>query len=121
MSNLSRKIAGRREFIKEYEGITLRLRRPTHAEFLKFIDDKGNVELKFDDLLGVATEFVVDWPGSTEADFVPSGRSDQLPFDREAWSEIIKDRPELWSKIAEDVLQTYYKYAEEKEDRKKNS
>lgn len=64
--------------------------RPQEGEMVR-VKNMTAVEL--------ATEYVIDWHGVTEADLVPSGGSDPVAFDRELWFEWCRDRHDFWSPI----------------------
>lgn len=115
MSLLSDKIKRAREFRKEIEGWKLILRRPTDYERDKAFR-KDDI-----DALDIAKMFVVGWEEVTEAKFIVSGSSDPLPFDPEAWAELVQDLPELWSPITKAVIDSWVEYNERREGRRKNS
>jgi hypothetical protein len=89
MSALSDRMRKRREFRREVAGFTLILRRPSHAEYVALERSQATH-------LEVAERFVVGWEGVTEADLVVSGGEDEMPFDPEAWRELLADTPALW-------------------------
>lgn len=113
-SSLGDKIRKAREFTLEAEGWKLRLRRPTDAEAARILRTEKQ------DFLAVASEYVIDWEDVCEADLVASGSSDPIPFDRDAWSEIVVDRPELWQPIADAVIERWMQHNEARGARSKN-
>lgn len=114
MQNTLQKIRKAREFTKEIEGWTLRLRRPTDAEAKIFKGEKVSH-------IDIANQFVIGWEGVTEADLVNSGASDLVEFDSELWAEVVQDRPELWNGITDSVLESFLNYRKTREERRKNS
>lgn len=68
----------------------------------------------------LATEYVVDWQGVTEADLVPSGGSDPVPFDRALWAEWCRDRHELWAPITDAISSAIAAHLEKREAAAKN-
>lgn len=115
MSQLSEKIKRAREFRREFDGWKLILRRPTDYERDKV--------LRQDDIdaLDIVTRFVVGWEEVTEAKLVPSGGSDPVEFDQDAWREIAQDLPGLWQDIAKAVIDSWVAHNDKREDRRKNS
>lgn len=118
MPTLAEKIRKAREFEREFtaggETWRLRLRRPTDAEAV-VIMRRENL-----DFLHVAKRFVIGWRDVTEAKLVPSGASETLAFDAEAWAEIIADQPLLWQPVAEAVVASWVEHNERREGREKN-
>lgn len=115
MSNLSEKIRKSREFRREIEGWKLIMRRPTDYERDKIFrqDDL--------DALDIVTTFVVGWEDVTEAHLVPSGSSDPIDFDRDAWREIVQDLPDIWNEITKAVVDSWVQHNDNREARRKNS
>lgn len=114
MSALGDKIRKAREFKIEVEGWKLELRRPTDAEAAEILRSDKH------DFLRVATQYVIGWEDVCEADFVASGASDPIPFDRDAWIEIVADRPELWQPINDAIIERWSQHNAEREARSKN-
>lgn len=112
MSALGDKMRKAREFKREVDGLMLVMRRPNEAEYAR-LERQGATRFQ------VAEQFVIGWEGVTEADLLPSGGSDALTFDRDAWSELLGARHELWDagKIIQDE---FWKHQDSREERAKN-
>lgn len=113
MSSAGEKLRKAREFKKTFDGLTLRLRRPTEREY-------GQMERAREGHLAFAERFVVDWEGVTEADLWASGGAEAVPFDLDVWHEYIADRHELWEPISKAIAEAFQKYFDEREERAKN-
>ncbi|MCP4935676.1 MAG: hypothetical protein GY927_16080 [bacterium] len=85
------------------------IRRPTDMEAItmQYTSTKEAV-------LGVM-RFVNEWKGVTEADVVPGGTGDSVPFDADLFAEWVQDRPELWSALIDGVLDAYTQHREAQE------
>jgi len=70
--------------------------------------------------LHVAREFVTGWEDVTEADVVPSGGPDAVPFYRQLWHEWCDDRPDFWEPIWNAVMDAYVLHAKNRKDAEKN-
>lgn len=114
MSALGDKIRKAREFSIELEGWKLKMRRPTDAEAA------GILRTGKQDFLKVAADYVIGWEDVTEAEIVASGGSDPIPFDRDAWAEIVADRPELWQPINDAVIERWSQHDKARGARSKN-
>ena len=114
MSKLADKIRRAREFTREIDGWTLKLRRPTDAEAGAILGQDSAPVLK------VATDFVIGWEGVTEADLINSGASDPAPFDKDTWAEVIVDRPNMWEPICTAVVNAWVEHNKARTDRAKN-
>src|SRR5690606_146766 len=75
------------------------VRRPTEMQITRW-RNAAALEVTFT----IVAECVVDWRGITEADLVPSGASDQAPFDAETYRLWAEDRPDVWQPLAEAVM-----------------
>lgn len=112
MSSLGDRMRKAREFKREVDGKTLIMRRPNEAEYAK-LERQG--ASGFD----VALKFVIGWEGVTEADLVPSGGSDEVPFDYDAWGELLGSRRELWE-VGKIIQDEFWQHQEKREERAKN-
>jgi hypothetical protein len=80
--------------------------RPNETEIPRFMRrDEGGLRLQAE--IEEVCEFVVDWSGFTEADFLPPGvgASDPVPFDSDLWRDYVADRARLCKDVAERLLQ----------------
>ena len=114
MASLAERMRKAREFEREIKGWRLRLRRPTDDEARSIFgaDEVSPAE--------VCTRFVCGWSGVTEADLVVSGGSDEVPFDRDVWREVVVDHPELWEPIASAVVDAYQQHSNKRAETAKN-
>ena len=114
MVSVADKIRRAREFDREIDGWTLRLRRPTDWE-ANTIFHEGKA-----DALEVAKRFVIGWKDIKESDLLNAGGSDPVKFDPAIWAEIIEDTPAMWQPIAEAVVDAWVRHNEARENRSKN-
>lgn len=75
------------------------VRRPTEMQITRW---RGNEALEV--TFTIVAECVVGWRGVTEADLVPGGSDDQMPFDADAYRMWAEDRPDVWQPLAEAVM-----------------
>lgn len=112
MSALGEKIRKQREFKHDVQGVTFICRRPSRVQWVRLAANEATI-------VDIAREFVVGWEGVSEATFIRSGRSDEIDFDKDVWSEWLDDTPDLWE-IGAEIQRRYIKSAEDKEEREKN-
>lgn len=104
MSDIIKRLRKAREATLEIDGHTYTYRRPTDAEASKFSsNDIGVVD--------IVRVFVIGWD-LTEADLLPSGGSDPVPFSPELWREYVDDKPNLWPPLFEAIVASYSKHQE---------
>ena len=113
MSKLLDRIRKGRESTLAIDKHTVTIIRPTVEQM---------VALKADGYshLDLAKHFVVGWAGVTEADIIPAGASEALPFEADVWREWLADHPEWWSPIGMAVVEAFNSYSEYREDAAKN-
>jgi hypothetical protein len=95
---IDRMLAAREQWVELGAGKAIKIRRPDELQLLTM---RRGAEV----LLGV--EMMVsqafDWRGFAESDLIPSGASDPVPFDREAWRLWLGDHRDCWP-IVSDAL-----------------
>lgn len=104
------KIRRARESGVSADGRTYTVRRPTDAEALEM---QGKAPLEF------VRRFVVGW-NVTEADLVPGGGSEVVPFSADLWCEFVEDRPQIWEPLATAILEGYTAHVKQREVDEKN-
>ena len=57
--------------------------------------------------------FVCGWEAVTESDIILSGDPHPLPFDHDACSEWLADRPDLFAKVAEALVVAFKRHCED--------
>lgn len=112
MSNLGERMRKAREFTREVGGIKLVMRRPSRMEYARYQADKVPI-------VELAKRYVIGWEGVTEADLVPSGGSDVVAFDADAWHELLAERQDLWS-VGEIIEQEFWSHWDKAEERAGN-
>lgn len=81
------------------------VRRPTEMQIARW---RGAAALAVS--LTVVVECVVDWRGVTEADLIPGGSGDPVPFDRDAYAMWAEDRPDIWEPLGEAITRAVKDY-----------
>ena len=104
-----------RESWAEADGKAYKVRRPTEMEMVRSRDG-NSVPIG----LAMLTKVVVDWKGVTEADLVPSGASDPVPFSPELWEEYVADRPGLWEVLTNALIDLTERHQKRQESELKN-
>jgi hypothetical protein len=89
---IARMNAARERIVPLTEKLSVTLRRPTDLERLTYAGVGGIARDKL-------FNHVVDWKGFTEADLVPSGATDEVPFDAAVWALWIADHPQHWDAV----------------------
>lgn len=110
---LQRMRAARERVVTLAPDRSVTVRRPTDLELTTYARGGG---------MDTTTVFdhVVDWSGFTEADLVPSGASDAVPFDRELFAEWVADHPQHWPTIAAAITDMIEARKQAREDGTKN-
>ena len=114
MATPDERIRKSREFTRDFEGLELRLRRPSVREF-------AQLEREQWDVFRVADAFVVGWEGVSEADLWPGGGEDAVAFSTAVWQEYLADREHLWEPVAQAIAESFSAFLDKREGRKKNS
>lgn len=94
---IARMNAARERVVPLTDKLSVTLRRPTDLERLNYSNSGG---IPRDKLFA----HVVDWKGFTEADLVPSGSSDDVPFDAAVWALWIADHPQHWDAVVTELV-----------------
>jgi hypothetical protein len=93
-------------------GKGVRVRRPLLS---------GALTLQRKTVLDAVCECSVDWRGFREADLLPSGAEDAVPFDAALFRDVVADRPDWLAKIDNKLSAAIGAYAEELKDSLGNS
>lgn len=113
MSALSQKMRRAREVRVPAGKHTFVIERPTP-------EDMGEIK-RVGASQAALKRFVVGWEDVTELDLgLPGGDPHPLPFDADACSEWLADRPDLMSAVGDAVLKSYVAYREKLEQQAKN-
>ena len=110
--SLADKIRKARETGVEVNGGVWTIRRPTDEEAAA-ISSRG------DGLLTIVKSFVIGWP-LKEIDLISGGTDIAVPFDAEAFSEWVADKPELWEPLGTAILSAYKTHADKRDTSVKN-
>jgi len=111
---LARLDAQRETWVDLPDGKRLKYRRPYEVDLPQF-------------LRGVRIEHVIDyacdWSGFTEADLLGAavGSSDPLPFHRDLWAAVVRDRARYLPVVAKAMVETAAAYLQKRVDTAKNS
>lgn len=89
------KLRRAREQDVEAGGFTFTIRRPTFEQFVAL---RGAREV------AAYARYVVGWKGVRELDLVPGGGPELAPFDADACSEWLADRPDLAAPLMEAIV-----------------
>lgn len=110
---IARMNAARERNVPLTEKLSVTLRRPTDLERLTYAVGGGIPRDKI-------FTHVVDWKGFTEADLVPSGATDEVPFDAAVWALWIADHPQHWDAVAAALVEMIEARATEPDRAAKN-
>jgi hypothetical protein len=94
MSALIERLRAARESTVEIDGITLKVRRPTHTDLVYLRSDTDEQFVR---------RCVVGWVGVREVDVVPGGAAHLVDFDIDVCVEWFKDVPGRWGKLGEAI------------------
>lgn len=86
--------------------------RPTDVEFTALMANG-----KFNEL---GAKHVIGWDAVTENDVVGGGSPELVAFDKDLWSEMYSDRPDLWTPVSTAILEAYQLHTKAMEDVPKN-
>lgn len=114
-ASLIEKMRAARESWAEVDGKSYKIRRPTELDLMR-ARQGTTVAIGLDML----TKVVVDWKGVTEADLIPSGASDEVPFSQEVWAEYVADRNDIWQPITARLLELMEQHNKRQEASLKN-
>ena len=67
----------------------------------------------------VCRRHVMGWSGVKECDIIEGGGKDDLPFDRDDFSEAIGEKMDWWKEIAKTVLDDAFERIKQKESHQK--
>ncbi len=104
MSALSARLRKAREMSVEAGGHTFTVLRPTPLEREEGVRTLGPSRW--------VLSLVIGWGKVTESDLLPGGDPHPLPFDQDACSEWLSDRPDLFAVVADGVVKGFTAYAE---------
>jgi hypothetical protein len=87
----------RRQWVPLSGGLRVRIQRPAETDFGRF---RAGVSVDH------VIEYVDGWDGFTEASILGAsqGSSDAVPFTRELWREIVRDRAEWVQPVAQAIV-----------------
>lgn len=112
MSTLSQRMRRAREVRVPAGKYTFVIERPTPEDIAELRGGVSHAALK---------RFVIGWEGVTELDLgLPGGDPHPLPFDADACSEWLADRPDLMDVVGDAVLQAWVAYRDKLEQQAKN-
>lgn len=114
-ASLIEKMRAARESWAEVDGKSYKIRRPTELDMMRSRQG-ATVAIGLDML----TKVVVDWKDVTEADLIPSGASDPVPFSPELWAEYVADKANIWPPITEKLLELIEQHNKRQEASLKN-
>lgn len=102
---LIKKLLAQREFwVVLPDGKRIKLRRPAERQIVDLAKrgDDGEARIEF----GVETikQCAVDWDGIAEADLLPGGASDAVPFDAGLFALLVDDRRDWWQPLSEALM-----------------
>jgi hypothetical protein len=109
---LQKRLAFREEWVDLGDGKRVRFRRPLMA---------GTLALQRKPALDSVVENVVDWEGFTEADVLPSGGEDAVPYDADLFRDVVADRLDWILKIDRAIGDAITAYATKLKDSLGNS
>ena len=102
-----RRLQAAREKWVEVQGKRYKIRRPLDREMRGLFKSGGDVGES------LATDFVIDWAGVTEADLAPGvGGEHEVPFTRAAYLEWTGDRLAVFAEIASAIWTEYQAHRE---------
>ena len=118
-SALIRKLQAQRERdVEVAPGKVLVFRGPPETEFGRFMRPGVGMEAAIADV----RDYVIGWRGITEADLLGSavGASDEVPFSRELWCEVIPNRADWVKAVAPKLLDYIVDHVQRQEGIAKN-
>lgn len=110
---IARMNAARERSVPLFDGHSVTVRRPTDLALLEYRADGG---ITADRMFRCA----VGWAGFSEADLVPSGASDAVPFDLDVWLMWIADHPQYWEVVSNAVAEMIQQHTQAGADAAKN-
>lgn len=103
---LIKKILAQREFWCDLGGgKRIKLRRPAEAEVISLLKRVDGKVVGITVELSEVRRFAVDWDGFTEADLIPSGASDAVPFDVDLFGVVIADQAAWCGKCSAAIIE----------------
>jgi hypothetical protein len=85
-------------------GLAVRVERPAEAEFGEFLRPAGGDRANWSCNLDQVKRVVTGWRGFTEATFIESGASDEVPFSRGLWATWVADHIAAARPVADKVV-----------------
>lgn len=105
--SLADRLREQRKVTVKVGDLTFYARRATIEEFSRYALDR-TLDSE------VSRLHVTGWDNVKESDIIDSGNKEIIPFDREAFIEVIGDKPEWFAAIAKEVLADAVKRITEK-------
>ena len=117
MSILKEKLLKARQLNVEIDGFTFTILRPTESDVIyKLFEQKGDeLVLKVDGEY-LLEHYVINWANVKEADIIPGGAPDAVPFDKEVFVEWALDNINLFTKLPKAIIDSYFDYMKRKDD-----
>ncbi len=112
MSNLIEQIRKARQTRLMVNGRVLVICRPTDLEMVEY---GGRMTQRV-----ILEQFVVDWEGFQEKDFVKGGTDEEVPFHSDLFMEYAEDHPEIWPEVSAAVVESYSAHKKATEESLKN-
>lgn len=86
------------------EGLRVRVERPAEAEFGEYLQPAEQGKVKWSCNLDQVKRVVTGWSGFTEATFIESGASDEVPFSAALWGAWVADHVAAARPVADKVV-----------------
>lgn len=117
---IARMRAARKSWLELAPGKQVQIIRPAEADLGDFVPKAGQDDTAR--MLMVATKYVTDWQGFTEADLLGESQASAIvvPFDPTVWAEVVRDNADWLLKVVYQLMEVVSAHTKANTENAKN-